>query len=889
MKRTKGNSENIFSKQRKSNKAANRRVSDDTLEFINLDDLLEAEEDYNSENYEDEVYEEEYYDSEEYEEEYYDSEYYDEEDYEDEYYEIGKDNPRNVFIRVGRFAANMSALDRIVAVLGIFILIAGMVTGGIYVNAQTTSDQVEAFAQVGTEMDGISVVGESGLIAMADAEALKLMMGEDEEAEEEEEQQEGSIEVELNLTSIQSDIKIKFVGKSTGRLISGVPFEVEVKGTKGKKFELKDDDKDGIIYQTGVDADTYTVTALALQGDEWKDYILPSSASTIKVTDTIAYKKVDVSDEIKKESEINAAVEDTAVQNTEVESVLTDTVEWVESTKTPVGSDENYSEIKKDQIPDPSTTGALSAGFLKMVKADGSVCECIEKCTGSENENQGCPVCQNGNWGNCQYANSGSKTTQSEEEAETSPTEYAIEITNCPETLTVGSTAQASAKTTPSGGKITWSSSEPDIVAIEETTGKMVAKAEGTATIAAAYGSLIVTATVKVEASKEGTSKEETSKEETADYSAIVLSGTNSLKVNETGTVSGKTTPEGGKISWTSSDRKIVQIEKSDASSATFKGIAAGTATITAECGDASETWKVTVTETREQDLSKDNKSKLKDKNGNQVYIKKDGKYVEAVYADYYTADKFYLRKEMYIYTGWQTIDGYTYFFDKNGNYVTGEQVIQGAKYTFGSDGRLSSGSGTLGIDVSKWNGNIDWNAVRNSGISYVIIRCGYRGSSTGVLVEDPKFASNIKGAKAAGLRVGVYFFSQAVSEAEAVEEASMALKLVSGYGLNLPIFLDVEGSGGRGDKIDVGTRTAVCKAFCQTVQNSGYTAGIYANKTWLTSYINTGSLTSYKIWLAQYAASPSYTKTRYDMWQYSSKGSVSGISGNVDMNISYF
>jgi GH25 family lysozyme M1 (1,4-beta-N-acetylmuramidase) len=169
-----------------------------------------------------------------------------------------------------------------------------------------------------------------------------------------------------------------------------------------------------------------------------------------------------------------------------------------------------------------------------------------------------------------------------------------------------------------------------------------------------------------------------------------------------------------------------------------------------------------------------------------------------------------------------------------------------------------------------------------------VIIRCGYRGSSTGVLVEDPTFKSNIKGAKAAGLKVGAYFFSQAVNEVEAVEEASMAVSLCSGYGLNYPIFLDVEGSGGRGDAISRETRTAVCKAFCATVQNSGFSAGIYANKTWFTEKISTASLTSYKLWLAQYASSPTYTATRYDMWQYSSTGKVSGISGKVDMNISY-
>ena len=220
---------------------------------------------------------------------------------------------------------------------------------------------------------------------------------------------------------------------------------------------------------------------------------------------------------------------------------------------------------------------------------------------------------------------------------------------------------------------------------------------------------------------------------------------------------------------------------------------------------------------------------------------------------------------------------------------VKGTQVIQGATYNFdATTGALVASSGILGIDVSKWNGTIDWNAVKNSGVNYVIIRCGYRGSTTGALIEDPKFKSNIKGATSAGLKVGVYFFSQATNEVEAVEEASMVLSLVSGYKLSYPVFLDVEPSGGRGDGISTETRTAVINAFCQTISNSGYSAGVYANKTWLNSKINTGSLaSSYKIWLAQYAAAPSYGG-RYHIWQYTSKGSVNGISGNVDMNLSY-
>jgi GH25 family lysozyme M1 (1,4-beta-N-acetylmuramidase) len=301
---------------------------------------------------------------------------------------------------------------------------------------------------------------------------------------------------------------------------------------------------------------------------------------------------------------------------------------------------------------------------------------------------------------------------------------------------------------------------------------------------------------------------------------------------------------------------------------------------------------KVTTPTTKPTAQAKDKKAALKTTKGEKLYIKSGDKYVAATAADYIKdpKQKFYKQSKEatgYTYTGWQVIEGSTFFFDKNGNKVTGEQVIQGAKYTFNSDGVLQAGSGSLGIDVSKWNGAIDWTKVRNSGISYVIIRCGYRGSTTGALIEDPNFRSNIKGATAAGLKVGVYFFTQATNEVEAVEEASMTLNLISGYKINYPVFLDVEGSGGRGDAIDSGTRTAVINAYCKTIANSGYSSGVYANKTWLSEKFNPGSLGGAKIWLAQYNTAPTYGG-RYNMWQYTSKGKVSGISGNVDMNLSY-
>ncbi|MBQ3035297.1 MAG: Ig-like domain-containing protein [Lachnospiraceae bacterium] len=322
-------------------------------------------------------------------------------------------------------------------------------------------------------------------------------------------------------------------------------------------------------------------------------------------------------------------------------------------------------------------------------------------------------------------------------------------------------------------------------------------------------------------------------------------------------------------------------------------GVAKGTAIITVttvENGKDSKPITATVTVTVKHNPKKDTTTLLLDASGNQVYIKDaGGKYVKAKWADYYTATEFYIEAEpTYTYYGWQTLNGKTYFFNEDGKKVTGEQVISGVKYNFASDGSLSMNGGVLGIDVSKWNGTIDWNAVKSSGISFVVIRCGYRGSSTGVLVKDPMFEANIKGATKAGLKVGLYFFSQAVNEKEAVEEASMAIALAKDYKISYPIFIDTEWtSGGRANGISKDARTAVCKAFCETIKSAGYTPGVYACKSWYQDSLNVSSLNEYKIWLAQYASQPTYS-SRYDMWQYSDKGKVNGISTNVDMNISY-
>jgi GH25 family lysozyme M1 (1,4-beta-N-acetylmuramidase) len=194
-----------------------------------------------------------------------------------------------------------------------------------------------------------------------------------------------------------------------------------------------------------------------------------------------------------------------------------------------------------------------------------------------------------------------------------------------------------------------------------------------------------------------------------------------------------------------------------------------------------------------------------------------------------------------------------------------------------------------LGIDVSKWNGDIDWDVVKAEGVDFAIIRCGYRGSSSGWLIEDPYFYKNIQGAKKAGIKVGVYFFTQATDLVEAVEEASAAVSLLGDIELDYPVFIDTESAGGNGraDNLDASTRTAIINAFCQTIRDSGLEAGIYASRNWYLGRLNVEELLGYDIWLAEYRQTPLYAG-KYDMWQYTSSGTVAGIEGRVDLDVSY-
>lgn len=343
-------------------------------------------------------------------------------------------------------------------------------------------------------------------------------------------------------------------------------------------------------------------------------------------------------------------------------------------------------------------------------------------------------------------------------------------------------------------------------------------------------------------------------------------------------------------IDW-STDESIVTLSAKTGTSVTLTRKANGSAEVKAVItyvsdGDGKTATTELACAVTVADSGTASSEQLKDASGNTLYLDESAKTV-ATAKDYDSHDTFYTTPQ---YTGWQTIDGKVYYYNSDHKAVTGNQVIGGVSYTFSSDGSLAKSAGNKGIDVSKYQGNIDWGAVAASGINFAIIRVGYRGSSTGVLVEDPYFKRNIAGATNAGIKVGVYFFTQAVTEAEAVEEASMAMSLVAKTGCRLtyPIFIDTESaSNGRANGLSRSARTAIVKAFCQTVQNGGYKAGVYASKSWFNNNLQVSSLNSYCIWVAQYNSSCTYTG-KHDMWQHTSKGSVSGIKGNVDMNISY-
>ena len=213
--------------------------------------------------------------------------------------------------------------------------------------------------------------------------------------------------------------------------------------------------------------------------------------------------------------------------------------------------------------------------------------------------------------------------------------------------------------------------------------------------------------------------------------------------------------------------------------------------------------------------------------------------------------------------------------------------VCQSDLMKYFEDGKQTS---YVGVDVSKFQDYIDFVKVKKAGIDFVMIRVGARGYGTGQLIVDEYFSDNIKRATDAGLDVGVYFYSQAITEDEAREEANLVIENLGEYQISYPVAFDmelIENDTARTDNLSRAERTAITKAFLDTIAAAGRKTIIYGNKQWLIKEIDMSKLTAYDVWLAQEADIPDYPY-KFTMWQYSKTGSIDGIAGYVDLNISF-
>lgn len=217
-----------------------------------------------------------------------------------------------------------------------------------------------------------------------------------------------------------------------------------------------------------------------------------------------------------------------------------------------------------------------------------------------------------------------------------------------------------------------------------------------------------------------------------------------------------------------------------------------------------------------------------------------------------------------YNYANLKTFNNYRY-------YLTGDTVTS-----------------SMGIDVSDHQGSVNWSEARAGGIDFAFIRVGYRGYSAGQINPDAHFDENIKGAKDAGLKVGVYFFSQATTEDEAREEARYAIDKLGGTTIDYPIAYDLEtdvNGAARTQNLSSDQITANARAFCETVKEAGYTPLIYLNKSAALHQFDLSQLQAYPLWYAEYANTPSLGFD-FTVWQYTSEGSAFGVDGNVDLDI---
>ena len=689
-----------------------------------------------------------------------------------------------------------------------------------------------------------------------------------------------------------------------------------------------DDDMDGVITQTDMEAGDY-VLCLVNDLDTEVSYEPVTYTTAANVKDKVEYK---VQKEITKQIKKDVASEDgqkAAAAEVSVENKLTDTVEYVESKKVENGS----GEVKQAEAAAPKSTAstskaaAKSGGITKVTHdvvktasrylrtkgyvAAASKLDYIDalmmKATKVATVNEdGETETKKEYTITVKYVDGdGNSIKETATYTKTEGEEYsysATDITGYTYSSTEGTAsgkvsgdvtitfkytknaepapAENTEQTTPVSHTITVKYVDTDSKSIKDST--TVTKNEGesysidaptidgyTLTSTTPATGTVGTSDVTVTFTYKKTTTTKTTEEATLDMS--YSAGTFTIKAS---TNVGSVTVNGTAVTMSNGSGTFKVTKDGDY---TLKGVAT--------FSDKATDNTLAVTYTVSGYGSGDSTEKLKDAAGNQLYLDEQCTK-EATAADYEKGKKYYYKEASYTYYGWQSIDGNTYYFDKNGNKVTGTQVIQGVSYDFGTDGVLAN-KGT-GIDVSKYQANIDWSQAK-SAVSFAIIRCGYRGMYDGQLHEDPYFYKNMSGAKANGVSVGVYIYSTALNEAEAVQEASMAVAMAQkAGGCSYPIFIDMEDKVRGQGSLSTAQRMAILNAFVSTVQSSGYKAGVYCSKNWMTSLMDANSVpSSCSVWIAQYNTSCTYSG-RKNMWQYSSKGSVPGIKGYVDMNKSF-
>ena len=244
-------------------------------------------------------------------------------------------------------------------------------------------------------------------------------------------------------------------------------------------------------------------------------------------------------------------------------------------------------------------------------------------------------------------------------------------------------------------------------------------------------------------------------------------------------------------------------------------------------------------------------------------------------------------------YTGWLTKNGKTYYYSASTHKpVTGIQTVDGKLYYFDADGVMQKNV-NFGIDVSKYQTNIDWDKIKKAGVNFVIIRIGYRGyGASGTLVKDPMFEEHFTNARNAGLKVGVYFFTQAVTEDEAREEAQGCNWALNGRKLDYPIYYDTEASTspngtGRADGLGKEDRTKCAIAFCEEVKSLGYKPGVYASTTWFRKRVDLDACASTPSG-TPITACPAAPSTAICGRAAEKAQAINGYSGELDANISY-